>query len=94
MKRILSILLTFTLLFTAGVFASAAGDPGPGDGSSQELPSEEFIRNYALSFMQDSRPSANISIDEFLPLYALTNRQSPATMSHTRIRVSVRATRF
>lgn len=71
MKRILSILLTFTLLFTAGVFASAAGDPGPGDGSSQELPSEEFIRNYALSFMQDSRPSANISIDEFLPLYAL-----------------------
>lgn len=71
MKRILSILLAFTLLFTAGVFASAAGEPGPGDGSQQELPSEEFIRNYALSFMQDSRPSANISIDEFLPLYAL-----------------------
>ncbi len=74
MKRILSILLAFTLLFTAGVFASAAGEPGPGDGSGQELPSEEFIRNYALSFMQDSRPSANISIDEFLPLYALDER--------------------
>lgn len=74
MKRILSILLAFTLLFTAGVFASAAGEPGPGDGSQQELPSEEFIRNYALSFMQDSRPSANISIDEFLPLYALDER--------------------
>lgn len=72
MKRILSILLAFTLLFTAGVFASAAGEPGPGDDSGQKLLSEESIRHYALSHA--GLPPTDSSIDEFLPLYAPDER--------------------
>ena len=60
-----------SLLCTAVVFPVSAGAAQAAAGPAQtEEISEAFVREYALNFMQNSRPDADISIDGFVTLYA------------------------